>query len=196
MRVLIDGPIENRIARGAAFTILSMAAGAVSLQAAAIVAGKDPLDMHHPKFWAEAFVKGGAGGVYGDMLSAALRGDRSSSDVLAAAAGPLAGLGADTLRLASAPLREELDTSGRPKRDTKGREAVYTGSRFTPNTWYTRLAVDRLIWDKLQTLVDPDYRGAWRRTEQKARKDGTGFWWGHGDTAPERMPNLGNAFGH
>jgi len=54
-----DAPIENRIARGIAFMTLSTAAGAVSLQAAAIAAGKDPLDMGSAKFWTQAYIKGG-----------------------------------------------------------------------------------------------------------------------------------------
>jgi hypothetical protein len=40
-----------------------------------------------------------------------------------------------------------------------------------PATWWSRLAVDRLIWDKLQTLVDPDYRKSWRRIEKQTEKD-------------------------
>jgi hypothetical protein len=84
MRIFTDGtgptssPTFNRINRGLAFTALSMAAGAVSLQAAAVVAGKDPLDMKSPKFWTEAFARGGAGGIYGDILGAAIHGDRGA----------------------------------------------------------------------------------------------------------------------
>lgn len=195
MRTFIDGDPSSRIMRGAAFTIFSMAAGAVSLQAAAIVAGKDPIDMKLPKFWVEAFVKGGAGGIYGDILSAAIRGDRGAGDITAAIAGPLPGLGADLLRTAAAPIREELDTSGRIREDTKGREAIGVAKRFTPNTWYTRLAVDRLIWDKLQTLVDPEYRRSFSRAEDRARKDGSPFWWSPGEGTPARPPNFANAIG-
>jgi hypothetical protein len=64
-----------------------------------------------------------------------------------------------------------------------------------PNTWYARLAIDRLWFDKLQTLVDPDYRGSWRRMQQRARKEGQGYWWGSGESTPERAPDLGTAFG-
>lgn len=190
MRVLIDGPVENRIARGLAFMTLSTAAGAVSLQAAAIVAGKDPLDMSSPKFWTQAFIKGGAGGLYGDLLASGIRGDRSAADVAAEFTGPLPGLAADAVRLAGAPIRAELDDSGRPKKDTLGREMVNLGRRNTPNTWYTKLAIDRLWWDKLQTLADPDYRQSFRRSEQNARKLGQGFWWELGESAPQRPPDL------
>lgn len=195
MRIMIDGPIENRVMRGIAFSTLSTLAGAISLQAGAIVAGKDPLDMTHPKFWTEAFIKGGAGGLYGDILAAGLRGDRSAADTAAQMAGPLAGLAADTIRTAAAPLRHELDDDGRPKADTMGRETVGILRRNTPNTWYTKLAVDRLWWDKLQMMADPDYRGSFRRSAQNAQKQGSGYWWGPGETGPTRAPDLGSGIG-
>ena len=179
-----DAPIENRIARGIAFMTLSTAAGAVSLQAAAIAAGKDPLDMGSAKFWTQAYIKGGAGGLYGDLLAAGIRGDRSAADVAAEFTGPLPGLAADAFRLAGAPVRAELDDSGRPKKPTLGRELINLGKRNTPNTFYTKLAIDRLWWDKLQILVDPDYRGSFRRANQAAKKQGPGFWWAPGATSP------------
>src|ERR1041385_9453456 len=92
MRIFTDGPVENRVARGLAFTALSMAAGAVSLQAAAVVARKDPLDMLSPKFWTEAFARGGAGGIYGDVLGAAIHGDRGASSMVGQMAGPIPGM--------------------------------------------------------------------------------------------------------
>jgi hypothetical protein len=61
MRSLVDGPIENRIARGLSFVLLSTLAGATSMQAASVVAGKDPIDMTRPDFWVRAFARGGAG---------------------------------------------------------------------------------------------------------------------------------------
>jgi hypothetical protein len=193
MRILIDGPIENRVTRGLAFMTLATAAGAVSIQAAAIVAGKDPLDMTKPKFWTEAFVRGGAGGLYGDVLGEALRGTASAGSI--SVAGPLTGLITDVVRLAGAPIRAELDESGRPKKDTLGRQISQMGSRLTPDPFYTRLAVDRLWWNKLQTLIDPDYRGSFRRAEDRVKKQGSGFWWSPGESAPERAPNLGTAIG-
>jgi hypothetical protein len=55
---------------------------------------------------------------------------------------------------------------------------VRVGKRYTPGTFYTKLAVDRLLWDNLQQLVDPDYRGSFRRMEETLRKDtGQQFWW-------------------
>lgn len=195
MRSLVDGPIENRIARGTAFTLLSMAAGAVSLQAAAVVAGKDPIDMTSPKFWLEAFARGGAGGIYGDILTAGLHGDRGGVNLVAQMAGPIPGVVGDVANMAFSPLRHSLDESGRPTRATFANEAFGTIKRHSPATWYTKLAVDRMLWDKMQVLIDPNYRQSFRRAEQNARKQGSGFWWEQGTDAPQRGPNLGTAIG-
>jgi hypothetical protein len=62
------------------------------------------------------------------------------------------------LRLGVAPVREEFDEDQNVRRSPLGREVVSAARTMTPNTWYTRLAVDRLLWDKLQTLVDLDDR--------------------------------------
>jgi hypothetical protein len=195
MRVLIDGPLENRIMRGLAFMTASTAAGALSIQTKQIINGKDPLPMSHPKFWGDALRVGGVGGIYTDILESAMRGSRGAGDVFTSLAGPLAQAGADVLRLAVSPLREQFDEETRTgHRTTVGRQAVSMLRRNTPNTWYTRLAVDRLMWDKLQTLVDPDYRGSFRRAEQRLRKEGTGFWWSPGESSPERGPDISGTF--
>jgi hypothetical protein len=193
MRIFTDGPIENRVARGLAFTALSMAAGAVSLQAAAVVTGKDPLDMKSPKFWVEAFARGGAGGIYGDVLGAAIHGDRGPASIVGQMAGPVPGMGADMFSAAFAPLRQALDESGRPIKGSFAKEAVQGLQRHSPNTFYAKLAIDRLFWEKLQVLVDPNYRQSFRRAEQNAKKQGSGYWWGPGEPAPSRAPNLSTA---
>jgi hypothetical protein len=195
MRVLVDGPLENRIMRGIAFTALSMGAGAVSLQAAAVVAGKDPIDMSSPKFWLEAFARGGAGGIYGDILSAALHGERGGLNMTAQMAGPIPGFIGDVASLAVNPARREFDEHGRSRR-TWGSDVSLFSQRWSPNTWYTKLAVDRMLWDKLQMTIDPDYRASFRRADANAKKQGTGFWWARGETGPARPPNPGNVLGH
>src|SRR5438094_1465431 len=53
-------------------------------------------------------------------------------------------------------------------------------SKYAPggNLFYSRLAVQRLLWDQLQQAADPDANQSFRRIMQSARKDyGTEFWW-------------------
>ena len=196
MRVLTDGPMENRVARGAGFLALSMAAGAVSLQAAAVVSGKDPMDMASPKFWLQAFTKAGAGGLYGDMINAALFGGRDAASIAGQLAGPVPGFALDALGIATAPVRQELDPTGRlSPEQTMMNRAFQFGKRWSPSVWYAKAAVDRMIWDKLQTLTDPNYRQSFQRTINQTAKQGQGFWFGPGDSAPTRAPNMGTAIG-
>ena len=79
-----------------------------------------------------------------------------------------------------------------------GRDVVNLARRYTPGStlWYGRLALDRLVWDQLQDLLDPEAATLWRRQERKQRRDyGTAPWWGRGETAPGRAPDFANAFG-
>jgi len=194
MRVFTDGDPAKRILRGLAFTTLSTAAGAATLQALNVINGKDPERMDAPGFWARAMTKGGAAGYYGELLDAALRGDRSSSDIVAAFGGPTVSMMADLTKFGVAPIREEFSDTQNVRTGTKGREAINVLRRWTPSTWWSRLAVDRLFWDKLQTLVDPDYRASWDRIEQRQQKNfGGGFWWGPGESAPTRLPQYGGS---
>jgi hypothetical protein len=77
-----------------------------------------------------------------------------------------------------------------------GREIAMLGRRYTPGTslWYTRLAIDRLLWDAVQRELDPEYPQAFRRIEDRARREfGQEMWWGPGRSEPGRAPNLGAA---
>jgi hypothetical protein len=189
MRILYEGSVSDRILRGLAFTLGSTAAGVVSLQTAEILAGKNPHDMTDPKFWARAFAKGGAGGVYGDLLPDALFGDQQGGRTGAAGGligGPVGGVLGDISKIPFSMARHELfDKEGNRASSGPGNEIFSSLRRWTPNTWYTKLAVDRLLWDQLQTLVDPHYRQSFDRANRAAtRQGGTGYWWPRGEAAP------------
>jgi hypothetical protein len=196
MRALVDGPMENRVARGSAFALLSMAAGAVSLQAAAVLAGKDPMDMHDIRFWLQAFTKGGAGGLMGDMMQSVLFGGRDTASKLGQAAGPVPGMVVDAIQTAAAPVRQTIDPTGkRGAEQTMEDTAFQAAKRWTPSTWYSKLAIDRMIWDKMQIMVDPNYRQSFTRLQKNAQKQGSGYYWPPGQSEPTRGPNFLSAIG-
>jgi hypothetical protein len=195
MRVLYEGTASDRIMRGLAFALLSTGAGVVSLQTAEILAGKNPHDMTDPKFWARAFAKGGAGGVYGDILPDALFGDQQGERggaIGGIIGGPLGGAFGDVTKIPFSMTRHELfDKEGNRATSGPGNEIFSSLRRWTPNTWYTKLAVDRLLWDQLQTLIDPHYRQSFDRANRAATKQGsTGYWWPRGEAAPTGLPTL------
>ncbi len=57
--------------------------------------------------------------------------------------------------------------------------------------WYTRLAMERLIFDELEAAIDPNAARSFRRIEQGAQR----FFWRPGTRAPQRGPDLGAAVG-
>jgi hypothetical protein len=196
MRVLVDGPMENRVARGVAFTLLSMAAGALPLQTAAVLAGKDPMDLANPKFWAQAFAKGGAGGLLGDMVQSAVFGGRDTASILSQMAGSVLGMAVNAIETAAVPIRQTIDPTGKKSAEqTMADNAFQVAKRWTPSTWYSKVATDRLLWDKLQVLVDPNYRQSFVRLQKNAAKQGSGYWWSPGQNAPQRPPDFLSAIG-
>ena len=192
MRVLYEGSGSDRVKRGLAFTLASLGAGVVSLQTAEILAGKNPHNMDDPKFWVRAFVKGGAGGVYSDMRADLIMGDQyggRSGPAFGFFGGAAGGLAGDIAKSAWSPFRHEIfDQEGNRTSQGPGNEIFSSLRRWSPNTWYTKLAVDRLLWDQLQTLLDPHYRESFRRAEQYAsRRGGGGYWWAPGEATPPAL---------
>lgn len=75
-----------------------------------------------------------------------------------------------------------------------GRDLVRFANKYTPDLWCSRLAMDRLVWDTLQKMADPDAAGTFSRMESRARKEqGTGYYWRPGSSEP-RAPDLSRAF--
>jgi hypothetical protein len=170
---------------GLPFVLMHMVAGAAAMQAKTILAGKDPQSMSEPKFWLQALAQGGGLGIYGDLLNSAYT--RTGRSPIADFAGPIPGFIEDVSRLTFAQSRKAAEGEG----TTLGAEVTRFGRRYTPGTWYTKLAVDRLLWDTIQSAADPGYRSAFRRIEQRTKRDtGQQFWFGPGHTVPSRAPDL------
>jgi hypothetical protein len=77
------------------------------------------------------------------------------------------------------------------------RDAVNFAKRYTPGTtlWQTRAALDRMVWDQMQILLDPEAHRAMRRQVNRQANDfGNGEWFPSGSPLPERAPDLGNIF--
>ncbi|NKE43908.1 hypothetical protein HB662_03905 [Roseomonas frigidaquae] len=167
--------------------------GAVAMQLKAIAQGKDPRDMTSPSFWGAAFFQGGGAGILGDFLNAGLnRADRGFW--MTSFGGPTGGLMDDIAKLTGGNLQglvEDKDTNF-------GRELARFVQKNTPGSslWYGRLAMDRLLWDRLQYLLDPKAAQRWRELERRSiDQTNQRFWWAPGETSPERAPSLPAAIG-
>lgn len=165
--------------------------GALGYQLKNIAAGKDPEAMDTHEFWLKAAAMGGAGGMLGDQIKTMLQ-TQSRADA-ARLLTPTAGLLLDAAALSGGNLAQAVHGD----KTNAGREAANFGRKYAlPRLWYTSLGVDRLGWDTLQRMADPDAAGAFRRIEQRSHKDSdVNFYWRPGQTEPSRPPDLERALG-
>ena len=181
-----------RAAYVAQFVAGLTAFGALSVQLKQMASGRDPRPMDDATFWGAAFLQGGGVGIFGDFLTSET--SRTGGGLAETIAGPVVGLAGDALRFGGANVASAV-----AGRDTHfGRDAVQFLRRNTPGTnlWQTRVALDRLVWDQLQALLDPKAAQAWAQQESaRTRINHNRTWWERGAGAPARAPDLAAAMG-
>ena len=166
--------------------------GALVIQSKQLLQGKDPIPMwdkdHALKFWTAALLQGGGLGLFGDFAFSDQT--RFGQDAVRGLTGPIWGsFLPDTTRLTLGNIQE----LAQGKDTNAGREFARFLRRYTPgsNVWYARLGLDRLLWDRLDSMLDPDAQKVRRRRERNLKRDfGQRYWWGPGDSEP-RAPDLG-----
>ena len=80
-------------------------------------------------------------------------------------------------------------------RSSTGVETVNFIKRYYPGAslWYSRLAMERVVWDQLSTMTDPKIKAKRRRLEKRQKKlYGNSYWWRPGRTEPRRGPRFDN----
>lgn len=163
--------------------------GALALQLKEMAKGRDPRPMTDPAFWGAAFLQGGGLGIYGDFAFADVnRYDRGLAETIA---GPVVGFADDVRKLTVGNLLQAAKGE-----DTDiAKETIKFVSRYTPGSslWYGRLAVERMITDQLQLMLDPKAPKNFRRLEKRYKRDyGQSYWWRPGQTEPRRAPKISN----
>jgi hypothetical protein len=183
MRAMTQGDMSNRAYRTTQLFLLTTLGGAALVQAQSVIAGRDPNDMGTGQFWLEAAMRGGGLGMMGDFVySSATRGGEGITQLVA-------GPGPGALIGATGDLAQTLAGN----KEVSGKTLAQHMKAWTPGSslWYSKLATDRLIFDNIQSMIDPDYRSSFARYERRMKKDfGQTFWWGPGDALPERGPRL------
>lgn len=171
--------------------------GAFAMQLKEIAKGNDPRQMWDPEDWRVAFefglgavAQGGGVGIFGDFLTSAT--SRTGGGVLETATGPVVGLVADVARATTG----QLGNMAEGGETSFGRSLVNLGRRYNPLATHvvTRVALDRMVWDQLQWLVDPDADRQFRRVARRLREEkGSAMWWRRGQVLPDRAPTFGGA---
>ncbi|WP_286975758.1 hypothetical protein, partial [Pseudomonas sp.] len=177
----------------AALTASTTVFGAMAIQLNEIASGRDPKDITDDgtlgvpglRFGLASMMKGGAMGLYGDFLFSDTTGYGTSA--LAALGGPIAGDIEAIFKLKDNAAAGEVNQTGG--------KLVRLAKSHLPgaNLWYTKAALDHMIFHQMQEHFSPGYL---RRMERRAKKEfGQRFWWEPGDMTPDRAPNLGAAVG-
>lgn len=177
----------NAARYAAGLFIATTLGGAMAVQLKGLAAGKDPRPMDPEakggkEFWGAAVLQGGGFGIFGDFLSSST--NRLDGGFAGTLAGPLAQdvQGVANVAMAKHPAWQAARLA---------RSEIPGG-----NTFYLRLAFDRMVMDQLQEQIDPNYRQSWARMQKRADDQRTQFWWAPGEMAPERAPDLENALGN
>jgi hypothetical protein len=172
---------NSRLYYGAVLATSLTIYGAMALQAQQILSGKtqrkafDEDWVPDGSFWGAAFLKGGALGIYGDVLFSTPGFGRG---MLEAMAGPVIN---DFISLAEATVRAGRDAANEQE---IGEPALSLASKitrvargYTPgaNIWYTRALFDHYLFLQLQEMTSPGYQD---RMRQRMEKDyGQKMWW-------------------
>lgn len=185
---------QNKFWYGFDLLATSTLVGAIGIQVNDLLFGRDPQNMADPWFLARAFVKGGGVGILGDI---AATGQTSWGGGLPGyAAGPMFSAAQDIYDLTAG----NISDFAHGKDMNLAKDITWIGKRYLP-MGQTPLAlggaaIDRLFWDQLQIILDPDSVDALVKASKKRDENyGGGTWWVPGQVLPGRGPNLMNAIG-
>ncbi len=151
---------------GMAATIAHMTLmGYVAMSIKDILKGKTPRDISNPETIGAAFMQGGGFGIYGDFLFSDY--SRFGQSPVQTMAGPTAGTFGDLVKLFSQSVRSDWQGAGKTGIN------ILKGNVPMVNLFYTRMALDYLIFNNLQEMVSPGYTSG---LEQRTIDKGQEFW--------------------
>lgn len=180
----------SKAAYGLSIFAMTTLLGALVVQLKEIANGNDPQtvwDSEDPnklaKFFTRSAVQGGGLSVLGDILVAgADPSGRGTSDFIA---GPL---GSDVKTVLGVTVGNALQAY--EGKDTNAANEIFKLIKSkvpAQNLWYTKAAMNRMIFDEMQDVIAPGYREKLMRKAQR-EQDRT-QWWGD-DIGDIRMPDF------
>ncbi|WP_298164588.1 hypothetical protein [Novosphingobium sp.] len=146
--------------------------------------GENPALEVTPMRLGRAMVRGGGLGILGDIAAQSMAGQRGTTGPISGFfVGPTMGAVVDPI---AALTLGNLGEAGQGKETHLSSELVRQMRQATPgsNAWYARAAVNRLLLDQLQEMVDPHYRQSFHRMARAAQERGSTYWWAPGDVTP------------
>lgn len=200
---IVAGRGANALGYALAYGASMTAFGALALQLKDISKGRDPRPMTGEdagKFWNAAIIQGGGFGILADFLysSAEDMGVGIPALIAGPAIGQLNRVAGASIGQAIGFVERDRDKYGQLKDVKTGRKIVRALKGLTPGAsiWWARLAMERLVFDEVQRLADPDAQDAFDRAISRQENDmNSGFWWAPGTNAPQRGVDLSQVSG-
>jgi hypothetical protein len=167
--------VQRKAGYAAGFVMGTSLMGALSVQVAEIVKGRDPFPVGSWDFVGRAMLKGGGLGIYGDLISQSS--GEYGQDIGDVTKGPAYATGQNVVDLI-----RKRDVARFLKRETPG-----------SSIWYVRAAYERLLVDTVGEMTDPDYGDRYADMLRRAEDEGTQYWLPPGEgVGAARAPDLGN----
>lgn len=169
-RAFAQGDVKSRVTFLASLLAYQTLAGALIVQTQNLANGKNPEPVFTIDFFGKSLLKGGGLSFLGDIMSALSDPTgRSASDFIS---GPLLGQSMKLGMLLTGMGNNFIEG----KESTRMMEVANTlkGNIPLQNLWYSKLVVDRMLYSKLQNMIDPDYLP---RTQQRLENLGNSYWW-------------------
>lgn len=162
---------------------MGLITGAVALQLRALYSGQNPRNIAEPGFWGDALLRSGGLGFYGDFLYSEMT--SHDTTLTPALMGPLATEAEEVWNLTGGNAFKHA----RGERTDELAKLIRFGRGDIPvlNMWYTKAALDHLVWNDMQEAVSPGYLG---RMENRAFINrGTTYYWDPGEHLPSAVPD-------
>jgi hypothetical protein len=195
--------MKGKIGAVARYGLVMTLAGAYITQMKELAKGNDPLNMNpltNPQFWLRSVLNGGSMGFLGDVIFGTL-GAYSHGGLAEILAGPLPQFGDAVKNLTLDDTFDYLNTartSGLSVANAKYHGLRDLGTfvqRYNPTPWQLKLVIQRSLMDDALRLSNPRAYQSLRTQQQQRENAGQGSWWGVGEKAPTRAPNLGGVIG-
>lgn len=174
----------DRFSYAAAMVLGLGAVGMLTYQAKRIAGGKEPLPLSK-ELWLAGVMQGGGLGILGDLVF--MDHNRFGGSIWSSLLGPTAGdLEKYLSRFLLGTTRDFMELDHDKAMDRLRRIPGAVIKDFTPlQLWYTKLLMDRYIFDRINKEVDPKWESRVRKYERKLQTEqGAGYWWQPGEMAP------------
>lgn len=157
-----------------------------------ILGGKDPRTLNMDakagwENWISAVMRSGGLGIYGDLLfgTYSTRGNTFGE----VAEGPVFSDIFGAWDIVQQTFAHTPDAEAARANHERSLEAIRLGREYIPgsNMWYTRAALNHLIFNQLSDYFSPGYL---QRAKSRARRQGETYWWQPDQAMPDRAPDL------